>query len=832
VDYYYDTNPCDGNFSQNSWGRLTAVNFKVGAENQGCVYQYSYNQAGRVLQQKMTWLLGDFSDGSPGPQTFNLQAGYEWDNEGRMTSLTYPVVNATNGKKYTYQFDAMGRTNGMTDTTGGPGASAVYGLAGEVQSMGYFGFNEFRQYNPMYQMTRITATSGAATVMDMQYLYTTGQNNGRIAQSIDGVLGETVDYTYDVWNRLTVAQNESSGNSTNLALNRSARQSSTAIGTAPASNAVDGNTDGNFNDGSVTHTGFDANAWWEVDLGSAGTISNVTIWNRTDCCLDRLTDYWVFVSNTPFLDTDTPASLQNHPGTWSSHQTSSPNPSVTVGVGGFIGRYVRVQLSGTNYLHLAEVQVNGTAGWGQSFNYDGFGNLVSKLAIKGSVPTFSVNINPLTNGGPTSYPPQQVPTGYTDVEGRPIADGGPAGAAPTSYYYDHAGKRVMTRVDPNVWPNYPASSTFEIAMYGLGGQRLVTVGCSYGSDARPICGVTGNNVYFAGKLVVSKGVPVTTDRLGTVRANANSEQFAYYPYGEERTTTADGRDKFGTYWRDSPGTDYADQRYYNVGTGRFLTPDPLGMKGAKLKAPKSWNRYTYVQADPINFRDPHGALLDAPDGGCWWDEDDGSCSDDGGGGGGDQSCAENPFQAACGDEPDPSPGPGPAPDPRRDWCDPNDPTNANVLNFISNNQAAADAVSKATGLSSDLILAWAGMESTYGTSNAATKDNNFYGLTPALGKNPIHWAGSDPYSGCAVSPYDCFTSQAQGLGASATSALTSFGGKYLNAALAAQSASGSLAAIVQAIADAGFNSEYGPGVYGGKVKDAFDSIQHRKDCPK
>jgi hypothetical protein len=69
------------------------------------------------------------------------------------------------------------------------------------------------------------------------------------------------------------------------------------------------------------------------------------------------------------------------------------------------------------------------------------------------------------------------------------------------------------------------------------------------------------------------------------------------------------------------------------------------------------------------------------------------------------------------------------------------------------------------------------------------------------------------------------------LTASAISALTSFGGKYLAAALAAQAAGSSGGAIAQAVADAGFNSEYGPGVYGGVVQGAFNLIQARKDCP-
>jgi len=86
----------------------------------------------------------------------------------------------------------------------------------------------------------------------------------------------------------------------------------------------------------------------------------MTIWNRTDCCGERLGDYWVFISNTPFTAADTPATLQNRAGTWATHHTVAPNPSTTIPLTNVQGRYVRVQLAGVNYLSLAEVQVNGT----------------------------------------------------------------------------------------------------------------------------------------------------------------------------------------------------------------------------------------------------------------------------------------------------------------------------------------------------------------------------------------------------------------------------------------------------------------------------------------
>jgi hypothetical protein len=147
--------------------------------------------------------------------------------------------------------------------------------------------------------------------------------------------------------------------STNLARGKIATQSSSLPGYAGAgaASAVDGSTDGNFFNGSVTVTNLETNPWWQVDLGASSTVTSIVIWNRTDCCGSRLNDYWVFVSDTPFGATDTPSALQNRAGTWSSHQTTAPNPSTIIAAGNTHGRYVRVQLTNPNYLSLAEVQV-------------------------------------------------------------------------------------------------------------------------------------------------------------------------------------------------------------------------------------------------------------------------------------------------------------------------------------------------------------------------------------------------------------------------------------------------------------------------------------------
>ena len=78
-----------------------------------------------------------------------------------------------------------------------------------------------------------------------------------------------------------------------------ASQSSTAsIGdiSGDAGHAIDGNTDGNFWDGSNTHTNSEM-GWWQVDLGFEATIGRVDIWNRSDCCADRLKNINILLSN-------------------------------------------------------------------------------------------------------------------------------------------------------------------------------------------------------------------------------------------------------------------------------------------------------------------------------------------------------------------------------------------------------------------------------------------------------------------------------------------------------------------------------------------------------
>jgi hypothetical protein len=135
----------------------------------------------------------------------------------------------------------------------------------------------------------------------------------------------------------------------NLAIGHYATQSST-YNLSAADRAVDGNTDGNWFNGSVSHTASQAGAWWKVDLSSGETASNkpiesVSIWNRTDAVPERLQNYVVDVLN------------KDGALVWTSPTQTTTAGTPTVVPVHRSGRYVRVRLLGANYLTLAEVQV-------------------------------------------------------------------------------------------------------------------------------------------------------------------------------------------------------------------------------------------------------------------------------------------------------------------------------------------------------------------------------------------------------------------------------------------------------------------------------------------
>jgi RHS repeat-associated protein len=231
-----------------------------------------------------------------------------------------------------------------------------------------------------------------------------------------------------------------------------------------------------------------------------------------------------------------------------------------------------------------------TAGWSETDEYDGFNNLTSQSGAPYNIAVlYNLNNRQTTDVADAAGNILNVAGGASyDIENRlKTANNGLA-----AYAYNTGNKRVWR----GIWNTSQVQTTDEVTFW-LGGQRTATYSLSYVSGALQAT-QTGTWYYFAGKLIKNANGYVHTDRLGSIGK--------FYPYGQERTATTNGTDKFATYFRDSEtGLDYADQRYHQPGWGRFLTPDPFG-GSAHLRSPGTWNRYAYVTGDPINGTDSHG----------------------------------------------------------------------------------------------------------------------------------------------------------------------------------------------------------------------------------
>ena len=146
--------------------------------------------------------------------------------------------------------------------------------------------------------------------------------------------------------------------------------------------------------------------------------------------------------------------------------------------------------------------------------------------------------------------------------------------------------------------------TYRILSKSVCGGQTYTVGDSscVEIEASPQTGSGLGTVYF-----------YITDHLGTVRVILDQEgniksTHDFEPYGVELQPLSDELTNFkykytGQERDDSTNLDYMHFRYYASSMGRFLKPDNIIPNAFN---PQSWNLYTYVKGNPVNFNDPNG----------------------------------------------------------------------------------------------------------------------------------------------------------------------------------------------------------------------------------
>ncbi len=144
---------------------------------------------------------------------------------------------------------------------------------------------------------------------------------------------------------------------------------------------------------------------------------------------------------------------------------------------------------------------------------------------------------------------------------------------------------------------------------------------------QPLVEITGSGTVYRAFVSLGGNQPVAllahdgefywvhADHLGTARKLTRSdttEAFSgeYDPQGQKLTESNGSlfnNHRFTGYeWDWGSNLHYAKARMYAHQLGRFLQADPLSVAAADASNSQSFNRYSYVENDPVNLVDPYG----------------------------------------------------------------------------------------------------------------------------------------------------------------------------------------------------------------------------------
>jgi RHS repeat-associated protein len=176
------------------------------------------------------------------------------------------------------------------------------------------------------------------------------------------------------------------------------------------------------------------------------------------------------------------------------------------------------------------------------------------------------------------------------VEVRPPAPGAPWTA---SYAYDHSGRRVSK------------SGTAGVTSYLWGAGELVSE-TPAGGTALVYQQLGDLAVAVGGEQLMHDGLGSVVGRIGAGAPTL----YRYDAWGGFRSSDAPATGQpslayAGQHWDADAGLSYAQQRWYDAATGRFLSEDPVF---GELQQPNSLHAFGYANGNPLAFTDPTGEL--------------------------------------------------------------------------------------------------------------------------------------------------------------------------------------------------------------------------------
>jgi RHS repeat-associated protein len=184
---------------------------------------------------------------------------------------------------------------------------------------------------------------------------------------------------------------------------------------------------------------------------------------------------------------------------------------------------------------------------------------------------------------------------------------------------------IYTADDQRLWTYNVSGNVSHWTIRDLGGNVLRDFKNDGNAPAASQWSLSRDYIYREGALLAAVNPTgsehFTLDHLGTPRLITSATgvrigQHTYRAFGNERSNLGVQEDdprKFTGHERDHDPAgesvaelDYMHARYYNAALGRFSSSDRAEGDAA---TPRSWNRYAYVEDNPMNFTDPDGLLL-------------------------------------------------------------------------------------------------------------------------------------------------------------------------------------------------------------------------------
>lgn len=155
-------------------------------------------------------------------------------------------------------------------------------------------FGNLRDFLAAIPMVQDPAIRADATKRVLPLLNSFPASLGKEASTAKAGVARYIRIELPEQGTLTLAEVEAIAEGRNVARAGKATQSSVAFN-GVAQRAIDGNHDGNYGSGTLTHTKEnETNPWWELDLQSSTPVSAVTVWNR-DQLQDRLDKFTLTV---------------------------------------------------------------------------------------------------------------------------------------------------------------------------------------------------------------------------------------------------------------------------------------------------------------------------------------------------------------------------------------------------------------------------------------------------------------------------------------------------------------------------------------------------------